>query len=91
MTVPGGITVAARGNVSIFKVALQPAKNRLWIEHAAKPPQVAELARELVLTGFTRPPVVEVNGETVVARPESAGANGRATYVIPLSQKDAIQ
>jgi hypothetical protein len=85
-SVPGAITLEADGKVSLLRLAVQPREARVWVDYAAKPGQSGpEMAAALRVTGFTRPPIVELNGERVERRLEETTVDGKRAYVLPLT------
>ncbi len=87
LSMPGGVAVAARGKVSLLRVSVQPKENRLWVDYAAKPGQDGpEMARDLLVTGLKRRPVVNLNGELTDAI-DTVETGGRSAYLVPLFAK----
>lgn len=87
LSVPGGVTVAPRGKVSLLRVSVQPGGNRLWVDYATKPGQDGpEMATRLLVTGLKRRPVVALNGELTDAI-DTVETDGNSAYLVPLFPK----
>jgi len=83
--VPGGIKVRADGGLGLARVEVNPVANRVDVSQAWREGQTQDksAASALVLTGFSKPPIVEYNG---VVQKELATRiiHGERAYLIPL-------
>jgi hypothetical protein len=83
LSVPGGITLEARGKVSLLRVSIQPKEGRIWIDYASKDDQHGpEMATELRLTGMRTAPVVTLNGRLLSSADVRAESGG---FLLPLA------
>ncbi|MHB9134545.1 MAG: hypothetical protein ACYDBB_26020 [Armatimonadota bacterium] len=84
LSLPGGAAIAADGRVSLLRAAVRPAEGLCWIDYAIKPKQTTpDMATALLVTGFAKMPVVELNGKKL-GKLASVTVNGKLAYVIPL-------
>jgi len=85
LSVPGGISVAADGKVSILNVDLRTEPGELKIAYATREDQTGdEMAKVLLVFGMARPPAVELNARTLDTEPAKVRVGGRDAFVVPL-------
>jgi hypothetical protein len=85
LSVPGGVSVMASGKVSLLRVAVQPTRNRLWIDYATKPGQDGpEMADHLLVSGFTQSPAIVRNGKPLAEPFRRTQTRANTTYLVPL-------
>jgi hypothetical protein len=83
--VPGGVRVQSDGRIGLAQIQVDLTANRVVVSHAWGAVQEKDptAASALVLTGFSMPPTVELNGiiqENLVART----IKGDLAYLVPL-------
>ena len=82
-SVPGGITIEARGKVSLLRASIQPPESNIWIDYATKAGQDGPgMATQLLVKGLRSRPNVELNGRVLCADEIEAVAQG--AYAVPL-------
>lgn len=85
LSLPGGARIEADGRVGLMRVIARPSENRLSIDYALKPGQTGDhMASELLVFGFDRQPVVEINAQAGPRRLSRVRVGRERAWRIPL-------
>jgi hypothetical protein len=86
-SVPGGVTVAADGKLSIIRIGVAPGEGRVLIDYARRDDQKGEgMATALIVSGLGERRYITLNGESVTARCHPVRVGDHPVLVIPLAQ-----
>jgi len=85
LVVPGGSKIQSDGRIGLARVLVNPRENRVTVTSVWREGQERDqtAATALVLTGFSAPPAVELNGAIQSGLPTRTIRGARA-YIIPL-------
>jgi hypothetical protein len=85
LLVPGGFKIQSDGRIGLGRVQVNTRENRIIVSHAWREGQERDptSATALVLTGFNKPPTVELNG-AVQADLATRMIHGDLAYIVPL-------
>jgi hypothetical protein len=83
--IPNGIKIQSDGQIGLARVLVNPRENRVVVTQAWREGQDREpnAATTLVLSGFKKPPKVELNG-TVQINLITCTLRGQPVYLVPL-------
>ncbi len=82
---PGGVVVRSEGKVGVFRAAVRPAEDKLWIDSGGID-QTSPAGRAVIVAGLTANPIVQLDGVTLASNQMiMLSATSGPLFIIPLN------